>query len=88
MASLLRIKGFVYTPRTDSENGRIKAYQLFFSQDGKEWGEPIEGTFNNSSAAQTVGLKAPVEARYFKLVALSEAHGRPWASAAELSVVR
>lgn len=85
MASLLEIDKFIYQPR-NSDNGRIKDYKLCFSKDGKNWENEIKGVFQNSSAPQIVILKAPLVARYFKLVALSEVHGRPWASAAELNV--
>lgn len=37
MSSLLEIDKFIYQPR-NSENGRIKDYELYFSQDGKNWG--------------------------------------------------
>lgn len=85
MASLLEIDKFIYQPR-NSENGRIKDYELYFSKDGKSWENKTKGAFENSSAAQIVTLKEPVIARYFKLIALSEIHGREWASAAELNV--
>ena len=85
MASLLEIDQFIYQPR-DSENGRIKAYQLCFSKDGKNWEEQTSGEFANTSSVQTVKLSKPVTARYFKFIALSEVYGRKWASAAELNV--
>ena len=85
MASLLEIDQFIYQPR-DSENGRIKAYELYFSKDGQTWEGKTTGEFVNTSSAQTVKLDKPVTARYFKLIALSEIRGRKWASAAELNV--
>lgn len=85
MASQLEIDQFIYQPR-NSDNGRIKDYELYFSEDGKNWGSKAKGRFENSSSAQIVKLEKPVVARYFKLVALSEVHGRDWASAAELNV--
>lgn len=85
MASMLVVNKFIYTPR-DSENGRIKDFEVSFSQDGKTWGNSIKGRFENSSAAQTINLPNPITARYFRLTALSEVRGRAWASAAELNV--
>ena len=32
------MKGFVYVPRQDSPNGRIKDYEIYVSQDGKKLG--------------------------------------------------
>ena len=85
MASLLKVDKFIYQAR-DSDNGRIKDYKLYFSKDGKNWENETTGIFENSSTAQTVTLRKPVVARYFKLITLSEIKGRSWASAAELSV--
>ena len=85
MASLLEVDKFIYTPR-NSGNGRIKDYELYFSKDGKNWEGKTKGVFANSSSAQVVTLKAPIAARYFKLIALSEIYDRDWASAAELNV--
>ena len=85
MSSLLEIDKFIYQPR-NSENGRIKDYELYFSQDGKNWGNKMKGSFENSASAQFVTLEKPIVTRYFKLIALSEIYGRDWASAAELNV--
>lgn len=85
MASLLEVNGFIYHPR-DSENGRIKAYEVYFSTDGKNWSDKIFGQFENSASAQVLKLDKPIVARYFKLIALSEVRGKNWASAAELNV--
>ena len=85
MSSSLEIDKFIYQPR-NSENGRIKDYELYFSKDGKNWENKTKGRFENSSSAQFVTLEKPIVARYFKLIALSEIYGRDWASAAELNV--
>ena len=85
MAASLEIDKFIYQPR-NSENGRIKDYELYFSEDGKNWGNKVKGQFENSSASQIVTLEKPIVTRYFKLIALSEIYGRSWASAAELNV--
>ena len=85
MASDLVVDQFLYTPR-DSENGRIKDYELYFSRNGKDWELVKKASFVNSSGTQIVSLGKPVTARYFKFVALSEIYGRPWASVAELNV--
>ena len=85
MASLLEVDKFIYTPR-NSDNGRIKDYELYFSKDGKKWEGKVKGVFTYSTFAQVVTLKKPIAARYFKFIALSEINGRDWASAAELNV--
>ena len=86
MASLLEIDKFIYEPRRNMDNGRIKDYELYFSKDGKNWEHKYSGHFENSVAPQIVTLKEPIVTRYFKLIALSEVKDRNWASAAELNV--
>ena len=44
MSSSLEIDKFIYQPR-NSENGRIKDYELYFSKDGKNWENKTKGRF-------------------------------------------
>lgn len=82
------MKGFVYTPRQDGPNGRVKDYEIYVSQDGKTWGTPIvKGSFKNSEADQRVMFKKPVKARYIRFNALSEQNGNDFASGAEFSLI-
>jgi hypothetical protein len=89
LGRLYRIYSFTYLTRQDGgENGRIKEYELYISEDKLDWGEPvITGEFVNTSAPQTITLDVPAVGQYFRLVALSEVNGNPWASAAEFSMV-
>ena len=65
------IKGIRYTPRQDSEEGRIASYEVYASKDGKNWGQPIiYGTFHIGTATQTIEF-TPCRARYVKLLGLS-----------------
>ena len=83
-----KISRFTYLTRQDGENGRIKEYQLFISEDSLNWGVPVKtGQFINTSAPQTIVLDTPVIGKYFRLLALSEVNGNPWASAAEFTMV-
>lgn len=87
MAQTYRVSKFIYQARKDGANGRIRAYEVYFSNNPKQWGEPaIRGEFANTSAPQRVNLPIPTDARYFKLIALSSIDRRNWASAAELSI--
>ncbi|MBQ8442225.1 MAG: discoidin domain-containing protein, partial [Bacteroides sp.] len=82
------MKGFIYTPRTDSSNGMVKDYEIYVSQDGKEWGEPIKkGTLERSSEPQKVMFEKPVKARYIRFRALSEQYGYDFASGAEFNLI-
>jgi photosystem II stability/assembly factor-like uncharacterized protein len=78
---------FIYYPRTDGSNGRIKEYELYVSDNKTNWGTAVAtGTWENSAAPKTVKF-TPAPGRYFRLRALSEVNGNAWSSAAELKVV-
>ena len=81
------IKGIRYTPRQDSEEGRIASYEVYASKDGKNWGQPIiYGTFHIGKATQTVEF-APCRARYVKLSGLSAHDKGQKAAVAELEII-
>ncbi|MBD0833174.1 discoidin domain-containing protein [Aestuariibaculum sediminum] len=82
------ISKFTYLPRQDgSANGKIKDFELYFSFDKNNWGDPkYTGQFINSSAEQSVNFSEAVQGRYMRLVALSEVNGQVWTSVAELTV--
>ncbi len=83
-----QIYKFIYLTRQDGENGRIKEYELYIGDDTLNWGVPVKtGQFVNTSAPQTVVLDSAKSGRFFRLRALSEVNGNPWASAAEFSLV-
>ena len=87
-ASEKNMKGFIYTPRTDSSNGQVKDYEIYVSQDGKEWGEPImKGALERSNEPQKVMFEKPVKARYIRFRALSEQYGYDFASGAEFNLI-
>lgn len=82
------VSQFVYQSRQDGQNGRVKNFEIYLSFDKDNWGEPdYVGTFENSSAPQTIVFTEPVKGRYMRLKALSEVNGGAWTSVAELSVI-
>jgi endo-alpha-N-acetylgalactosaminidase len=83
-----RIKGFTYLPRQDeSENGTIKEYEFYVSDDGKEFGKPVKkGTFEGGKEKKTVTFEGK-QCRFIKLKALSEINDQAWTSAAEIGVI-
>jgi beta-galactosidase len=89
MAEATQIAGFRYVPRQDGgTNGRVKRFSFYTSLDGSGWGEAaVTGTLPNTSQATIVRFSAPIRARFFKFVALSEQNNQPYASAAEIDVV-
>jgi hypothetical protein len=82
------IKGFTYLPRQDdSENGTIKDYEFYVSNDGDDFGQPVsKGTFEDSKDLKTVTFD-PQKCRFIKLKALSEVNDEAWTSAAEIGVI-
>jgi len=88
MGRTYKIFKFTYLTRQDGQNGRIKDYELYISDDENDWGEPVStGQFTNTSAPQSIEFPDGVIGRYFRLLALSEVNGNPWASAAEFTMV-
>ncbi len=84
----VRVAGMTYLPRQDMTNGRIARYEIYLSTDGENWGKPIaEGTWPNDGEQKTIRFKEPRDARFIKLVALSEVNGQPFTSVAEVGVV-
>lgn len=82
------IAGLTYLPRQDEgDNGGIKDYEVYVSDDGKTWGEPVaKGTFENAKEKKTATFAARTAA-FIKLRALSEVNDNAWTSAAEIGVV-
>jgi hypothetical protein len=83
------IKGFTYLPRQDDQdNGTIKEYEFYVSDDGKDFGKPVKkGTLEEGKEKKTATF-APVKCHFFKLVAISEINGNAWTSAAEIGIVQ
>ncbi len=87
MGVAYHISSFTYTPRQDGENGRIKNYVFYLTEDLSNWGESVaSGSLTNTAAPQTIVLDTPKNGRYWRLVALSEVNDGPWSSMAEFDV--
>lgn len=82
------IKGFTYLPRQDeSENGTIKDYEFYVSDDGQDFGQAVsKGTFVSGKEKKAVTFPAK-KCRFIKLKALSEINDGAWTSVAELNVI-
>ena len=88
MGKTYNVSAFIYTPRNDMDNGWVKDYEVYFSNDAKTWGKPAcQGAFEANSCEKIVKPAKPVKARYFRFVAKSEAFGRNYASAAEFDII-
>ena len=83
----LQVTAIRYLPRQDGDKyGVITKYQLSVSLDNQTWGQPVsQGTLAGDNTAKTIAF-APVQARYVRLVALADASGYAYTSAAEIQV--
>jgi hypothetical protein len=83
------LRGFTYLPRQDdSDNGMIKGYAFYVSNDGQDFGQPVaRGEFENNKSLKSVTF-APQLCRFIKLRALSEVNDGAWTSAAEIGVLQ
>lgn len=82
------LTGFTYLPRQDSPNGNIRDYEIYVSQDGKNWGEPVcKGSFAKNNQKKKVMFDKPVQARYLRFRALSSHDGHDYATGAEFTIM-
>ena len=88
MAKVYNVTAFTYLSRQDgNQNGMVKAYEFYLSNDGKTWGAAVaSGEFKNTTSLQMAKLKTATSGRYLKFVAKSEINGRAWTSCAELGI--
>jgi alpha-L-fucosidase len=90
MAEIRWIRGFTYLPREGGGEGTVKTYHFEVSTDGTNWSEVASGEFGNiahNPVLQVVRFAKPLQARHFRFIALSDAHGNGYASAAGISVI-
>jgi HEAT repeat protein len=86
LGTLREVEGFLYVPRQDSPNGRVRDFEIRTSADGHSFGSPVaSGRWQNDTTFKYVPLSGPA-ARYVQLRGLTEVEGRPVMSAAEVSV--
>ncbi len=87
LGAIYNVSGFTYLPRQDSTHGWIGQYEFYVSSDGTNWGTPVaSGTFAADASLKTVTF-ATKTGSYIRLVALTEAFGRAWTSAAEINAL-
>ena len=83
------VTAFIYQGRSDNANGRVKDFEVSFSNNPKVFGKPsAKGALGNAGGAQIAFLDQPVVARYMRFTALSQHNtGTQYASAAELGII-
>jgi F5/8 type C domain len=86
----ITLAGIKCLPRQDgNQNGWIKDFAVFTSDDKQNWGAAaVQGAFPQDAQWHTVKFATPVKARYLKLVANSSFDSsKPYASLAELDLL-
>ena len=88
MVKIYEVTAITYLTRQDGNtNGMVKAYEVYLSLDGENWGlAVVSGEFKNTTALQTAKLSKATAGRYMKFVAKSEVNGNAWTSAAEIGI--
>ena len=89
MRAVKGISGLTYRPRQDtSSNGNIGRYSITVSPDNITWSTPVtSGTWSDDKTVKEA-VFVPVNARYVRLTAHTEAGNRgPWSAAAEINIL-
>lgn len=80
------VNGFGYQGRqSGGQNGKVKGYTIFTSEDGTTWTQAATGNLIDTTAMQNITF-APVQAKFVKFQANSSINGQPFAAAAEMRV--
>ena len=84
----IAIQGVECLPRQGCPNGAIGVFEIYMSDDGNNWGEPVyKGKFQNPKSLQSFKFK-PAKGRYLKFKAIEPfTKGQPWSSLAEFNVI-
>lgn len=82
----LIVYGFDYLPRQDHDNGRVKDWSFWGSDDGIDWEVLESGSFPVGTEWQTIQLKQAETVRFVRWVALNQHGNEPFAAIAELKL--
>jgi hypothetical protein len=89
LGNVYRVAGFGYVPR--GSNGDVKDWEFSAARSLIELEKPLcRGTFEQPRGREEerIMLDHPTEARYIRFRALSETHGNPYTSVAELILLQ
>ena len=83
------INGVTYLPRQGRNNvGMIKDYEIYVSENLKDWGSPVaKGSFNSDKEKKIINFPNPVKGRYIRFKALNALDGKEYATGAEFEVL-
>ncbi|MDO5450938.1 MAG: glycoside hydrolase family 2 TIM barrel-domain containing protein [Akkermansia sp.] len=82
-----KLKGIRYTGGK-GKKGRVKDYEVYVSNNGTDWGEPVaRGSFSDNAEQQQALFFTPASAKFLRFVALSAHDGGDSAVVAELDAI-
>ena len=85
LGTIRPVHGLLAIPRQDRSDGRVGAWEVSLSPDGSTWSDPVaSGTWTDDPSFRYVPLTG--QARFVRLRGLTEVHGGPTMSLAELVV--
>jgi hypothetical protein len=90
LGTVHNLTGFAYLPRQDSsDNGKIKQYEFYVSNDGTNWSLISSGVLMTTPGdkSQKVVMFNAVQGQYVRLREITEINNGPWASMAELNIL-
>jgi HEAT repeat protein len=86
LGSVREVSALLYQPRQEPGEGRVRAFEVWHSRDGRAWSGPSgQGTWEDDPSFKVVTLPG-VHARFVRLRGLSEQGGGPVMTAAEVVV--
>jgi beta-galactosidase len=81
------VSSVLYTARAQDAAGRVREFEVYLSEDGKEWGAPAaRGSLPAKPLQQTIRLDRTTRGRYLKFVVISEQTEGRGAAIAELDI--
>lgn len=84
----LNVSAVNYIARTDMEYGHDREYEVYLSNDPKQWGQPAaKGRIRRDAAEELIQLPQPVKARYLKFVVVNAPQNQQYATIAELQII-
>ncbi len=92
LGSHQKLRGLTYLPRQDEPGPHIFKYEVYVSDNGTDWNEPlIEGQFDNivnNPVEQQILFEKIVETRYVKLMSIEPPPGSVEASVGEVGIIK
>lgn len=88
LGNTYKIGALRYLPTRTVTDGRIEDYEVYVSDNGTVWGNPVAaGTLTYADLGDKTINFPPTEGRYVRLVALSEINGNNYTTALEINIL-